>query len=569
MSLSKKLMSSTRMWILLIVLLLSIVAINPRPWAEGAAIKSVAKEGPAAIAGIENPKPTAAPISREKILELNGVSVGNAKDYFTILESLPANKTVQVKTSKGAYLLRTEYQKERIVTNETEVKYVTELIYNNTENRTYNVTQRIEVPKIIVNELKDEPVYLGLSVYDAPTSNVRKGLDLSGGSRVLLSPAEKLSPDDMAILVSNMEERINVYGISDVIIRQVEDLSGNQYVRIEIAGVTEDEVKELLAKQGKFEAKISNITIFRGGDDIRYVCRTSECSGIDPQRGCFRSEGGEACTFRFSISLSPEAASRQAEATRNIPVIGTGRDAYLRDQLELYLDDGLVDTLNIASDLKGKAVTEIAISGSGFGANREQAINDALANMKKLQTVLVTGSLPVKLEIVKTDTISPTLGEEFFRSAFIMALVSILAVSAIILISYRSLQIVVPIIVTMISEIVILLGVASLIGWNLDLASIAGIIVAVGTGVDHQIVIADEVLRGESRRLFGWKEKIKAAFFVIMGAYLTSVVAMLPLFSAGAGLLKGFALTTIIGVSVGVFITRPAYAAFIETVMKK
>ena len=44
---------------------------------------------------------------------------------------------------------------------------------------------------------------------------------------------------------------------------------------------------------------------------------------------------------------------------------------------------------------------------------------------------------------------------------------------------------------------------------------------------------------------------------------------MIPLFSAGAGLLKGFALTTIIGVSVGVFITRPAYAAFAEMVLKK
>ena len=54
-----------------------------------------------------------------------------------------------------------------------------------------------------------------------------------------------------------------------------------------------------------------------------------------------------------------------------------------------------------------------------------------------------------------------------------------------------------------------------------------------------------------------------------MGAYLTIVVAMIPLLFAGAGLLKGFALTTIIGASVGVFITRPAFAATIETLLKE
>ena len=54
-----------------------------------------------------------------------------------------------------------------------------------------------------------------------------------------------------------------------------------------------------------------------------------------------------------------------------------------------------------------------------------------------------------------------------------------------------------------------------------------------------------------------------------MAAYTTTVVAMAPLMFAGAGLLKGFALTTIIGVSIGVFISRPAYAATIEILLKE
>ena len=53
-----------------------------------------------------------------------------------------------------------------------------------------------------------------------------------------------------------------------------------------------------MASQGKFEAKIGNTSVFRGGSDITYVCRTSQCSGIDPNTGCSRSvSGGYACSF--------------------------------------------------------------------------------------------------------------------------------------------------------------------------------------------------------------------------------------------------------------------------------
>ena len=188
--------------------------------------------------------------------------------------------------------------------------------------------------------------------------------------------------------------------------------------------------------------------------------------------------------------------------------------------------------------------------------------------MKKLQTILITGSLPVKLEIVKTDSISSVLGEEFIRSAILMGLLAIAVVGIIVFIRYRKLQVVVPMLCTTFVEVILLLGIASIIGWNLDLAAIAGLIIVVGTGIDHQIVITDETLRGEISQIFDWKKRIKNAFFIIMAAYLTTVVAMLPLLRAGAGLLKGFALTTIIGVSIGVFITRPAYASVIEILMK-
>jgi len=119
-----------------------------------------------------------------------------------------------------------------------------------------------------------------------------------------------------------------------------------------------------------------------------------------------------------------------------------------------------------------------------------------------------------------------------------------------------------------ISEVIILLGIAALIGWNIDLAAVAGIIIAVGTGIDHQIIIADETLRGRGI-IYDWKQRIKNAFFIIMASYFTVFVALIPLVFAGAGLLKGFAITTILGASIGVFISRPVFARVIEILLRE
>ena len=113
------------------------------------------------------------------------------------------------------------------------------------------------------------------------------------------------------------------------------------------------------------------------------------------------------------------------------------------------------------------------------------------------------------------------------------------------------------------SEVIIILGIASLIQWNLDLASIAGILATIGTGFDDQIVILDEA---KQKTILSLKQRLKRAFAIIMGAYFTAVVALIPLLWAGAGLFKGFAITTIIGISIGVFITRPAFSEVIRRI---
>jgi preprotein translocase subunit SecD len=564
---AKKIITHWKVIIALIAIVLAVVAIHPNPFAKGVTIRAVAFNSSASIAGITSPKPTASPMSRERIITMNNVPIGSLEDYYGFISDLKVNRTVHIKTNKNLYRLVTKPEVEIIVLNETESKEITEEAFDEKLNKTVNRTRLIAVNKTISKIIGMEDI--GLSVYEAPTTNIRKGLDLQGGTRVLLQPERELDQDEMSMLLGNMQYRLNIYGLSDVIVRESSDLSGNQYVLVEIAGAKEEEVKELLAKQGKFEAAIANETVFRGGQDITYVCRSADCSGIDPMSGCGKTGDLWACRFRFAISLSPEAAERQAEATKGLDIVVENKEEYLSEKLILYLDDAQVDELFIGADLKGRAVTDIQISGSGAGQTQQEAVFNSLENMKRLQTVLITGSLPVKLDVVKTDTISPIFGKEFVRNALFIGLLAVLSVTIVIFARYRNIKVAAPMLFTIITELIILLGVAALIGWNLDLAAIAGIIVAIGTGVDHQIVIADETLKGEAGAMYDWKQKVKRAFFIIMAAYFTTVVAMLPLLRAGAGLLRGFAVTTIIGVSIGVLITRPAYAAIVEILLKE
>lgn len=570
----KRMLTNVRIIIFLVFVLFMLFAIMPTPWNEGVMIKNVIKNSSAAIAGIQNPKANAPPLSKEIILNINNKPINDIQNYYTFVKGLRINQTIQVRTNKGLYKLVTKEAFQIIELNTTqEITVQEEREVNETVNgtvllvnKTMPVRKLVEVTARKSIGLED----LGLRVDNAPTTNLRKGLDLQGGTRVLLKPAEQVSEDTLNLMIDSLKERLNVYGVSDIVVAPVQDKPGflgepNRFILVEIAGATEEEVKELLARQGKFEATVGNKTVFRGGQDVTYVCRTAECSGIDPQRGCGPVQGGFVCGFLFSISLSPAAAQRQADATKNLKVITERGGGYLSEPLKLYLDDQEVDSLNIAEDLKGRAVTDIAITGSGFGASQEEAARSTLENMKRLQTVLITGSLPVKIDIVRIDIISPTLGLQFLKNAWWAGLLAVAAVALILVINYRRIMIAIPIALTSMAEVLLAIGVYALFGWSFDLAAIAGLIVAVGTGVNDQIIIIDETLKKQTSGIvFGWKERIKKAFFIIFSGYCTEVVAMLPLLFAGAGLLKGFALTTIIVVSIGVFITRPAYAAMIQ-----
>jgi len=507
-----------KIWILIFLLIAATFAINPTGYfKQGVIVKDIDQNSSAALAGIAK---------GDIITEINNEKIKNLDDYNSIAGKIEPNTKVTIKTG---------------------------------ENSLFYIKEKGEYPFIVNN------TDLGIVVSAIPKTNVKMGLEMQGGSRALVKPEIPLTAKEMDELVSVISNRLNVYGITDLKIRSVSDLSKNNYILVELAGATPSELRDLVSKQGKFEAKIGNETVFVGGkNDITFVCRSdASCAGI---RECDPTNDGYYCKFMFSITLSEDAAKKSAAATANLTEnISASGESYLSQPLDLYLDDKQYDSLQISSDLKGQIATQISISGPGTGATQKEAFDSATLNMKKLQTVLITGSLPYKLEIVKLDSISPSLGKEFVKNLVIVIIATWLGVFAVLFIRYRKILPVLLVMFTLTCEIYLVIGAAALINWNLDLASIAGIIAAIGTGVDDQVVIIDE---SKIHNTYSWKERAKRAFGIILGSFATVFVAMLPLGWAGAGLFKGFALTTLIGITLGVTITRPAFSDMLRMITK-
>ncbi|MEM2784842.1 MAG: site-2 protease family protein [Candidatus Pacearchaeota archaeon] len=566
-----------RIWLLIIFLIVfTLVIINPLAFTKGLLIKEVAQNSSSAMAGIKE---------NEILKEINGQKIENLQNYYEAIAKInitPVKFIVEAENKTFIYESKTL---DFVLENDTVVEAygkafeaglrkgmkIKKINNHSIESNSFEeIKQKLEPKiKITLRTNKQEYVFLtsqdlGLTLAEIPKTRITTGLDLQGGSRALVVPQEKITQQEFDSLIETVGYRLNTYGIKDVNIRKAQDILGETYMVVEVAGATPSELRELVSKQGKFEAKIGNETVFQGGKkDITFVCRNdASCAFI---RECFEVQDGFACRFHFAVHLSAEAAKKQASITARLSENITEGRRYLNETLDLYLDDKLVDKLFIDADLKGKETTEVAITGSGIGKTREEAYKEAEESMKKLQTILITGSLPVKLEIVKLDSVSPVLGKDFMKSIFIASFAALFGVLLIIYLRYKRLALFVPVIIVLFSEIFLILGIAALIKWNLDLPSIAGIIAAIGTGVDDQIVMIDE---SRTARQYSIKERIKRAFFIIFGAYATTFVAMLPLMWAGAGLLRGFAVTTLIGITIGVLITRPAFADILKMVVK-
>ena len=203
----------------------------------------------------------------------------------------------------------------------------------------------------------------------------------------------------------------------------------------------------------------------------------------------------------------------------------------------------------------------LTITGSG------ETQSQAKERLEEIVVILESGSLPIAIESISTETISPYLGDSFLKNSLLIGLFALLTVAIVLFFRYKLLSLTIPILIADLSEITLLLAALSLISYRLDLASVAGVLAIIGTAVDHKIIITDELIKGKKDETDSNESpiaKIKKAFFVIFASAATIMATMLPiiLFSTGLSKLVGFAITVILGSLVGIFISRPAYAEF-------
>lgn len=209
--------------------------------------------------------------------------------------------------------------------------------------------------------------------------------------------------------------------------------------------------------------------------------------------------------------------------------------------------------------ISGPIPNKAALSGQGYN----QAV---LEQIKTVESILKGGSLPVGISIGSKTVLPAALGEEFLRLSLIGIGASLILISLFVGFRYRSLSAAVPIILVSVGELIILIAILG--SFTIDLAAVAGILAALGVSVDAQIVITDELLKKDDEH-HTTKEKVQMAFGIIRTNAIVAIFSMLPLMFSGLVEVIGFAISTILGALLGYMLTRPTYAAIVEEVLKK
>jgi preprotein translocase subunit SecD len=220
---------------------------------------------------------------------------------------------------------------------------------------------------------------------------------------------------------------------------------------------------------------------------------------------------------------------------------------------------GLLSSPTLSEGLaQGAPSRLVSVSGSTYDS--DDAYNDA----RNIKSILSGGRLPVNALVGSTVSIPAPLGKQFLDMSVLGGLIAMTLIILFVTLRYRSPKLFIPIIVITSAEIIILISILGGFG-TIDFAAMAGIIAALGTSIDSQIIITDELLKKKgSMNKEEMQQCINRAFFIIARNVATAVVAMLPLFFSGIVEVVGFATSTIFGALLGLVISRPAYAAIVE-----
>ena len=198
-----------------------------------------------------------------------------------------------------------------------------------------------------------------------------------------------------------------------------------------------------------------------------------------------------------------------------------------------------------------------AISGGRSEITGEFSLNEAI----DLANVLRAGKLPASAEIIQSEIVGPSLGQEAIESGVYSFLIALILVLLWMVFYYGISGIFADIALTF--NILLIFGVLAGLGAVLTLPGIAGIVLTIGISVDANVLIFERV-REELRRGKGIRKAVADGFnnalSSILDANITTGLTALILFVFGTGPIKGFATTLLIGIATSlftaIFITR-------------
>lgn len=350
------------------------------------------------------------------------------------------------------------------------------------------------------------------------------GLDLRGGISTEYA-ATDTTVEDFDILmdstVSALRERLTNAGFTEANVSR----QGSDRVRIEIPGVEDhEEVVSIIGTPAHLEFRDPSGNVVVEGKNITKA-----------YAGAYTNEDGTN-TYCVSLEMDDEGAAAFAEATANN--VGSA--------ISIYLDDELISAPTVQ-----QAITD---GRCQITMGEDLSAEEAYEECEYLAMLIQSGALPLDIAEVETRAISATLGLEAIDGAVIAGIVGLILIIAFMLVMYR-LSGVAASMALWIYVLIVFYAIA-IIGAQLTLQGIAGILLGIGMAVDANVVIferfREELAQGrtpENAVKFGFRNAGRA----VMDSNVTTLIAAVVLLIFGTGTIKGFAITLTISVVASLF----------------
>ncbi len=375
--------------------------------------------------------------------------------------------------------------------------------------------------------------------------NIQQGLDLQGGVQLVLQADMSIIPneDRTTALESTREvisRRVDLYGVTEPNI--ITSRMNDQYrIIVEMPGIqnVEDAIS-LIGKTAQLDFRELPAELQDASPSALSILNfvSTGLTGKDLKRASVQfgsnSISGEPVV---AIQFTSEGATKFAEITKR----------NLQRQVAIFLDEMPVTAPTVQDEItSGEAI----ISGS-FTTD----------SAKELAIQLNAGALPVPIQIIEQRTVGPSLGADSVQKSVIAGLIGLAIVMLFMIGLYGRLGIIANIALIIYS--LITLSIYKLVPITLSLPGIAGFILSVGMAVDANILIFER-MKEEMRTGQPWKRAMELGFGrawdsikdANLATILTAIILLNPLnfnWLVTSGMVRGFALTLLVGVAVSMF----------------